>query len=495
MAAINSIADIFEDGTRDAIWNDLASGAGVTSESGGFLVCTPPTSNATTSSAGYFTATSYDLTGVSTFVKIPQIPTNDAAMATYFLLSKDGANNVDWVILNGTIYARATIATVTSVLNSATYNATTHKWLRIRETSGTIFWEYATDGATWLILTSLANPYAVTALSVQLKVISIVSLASPGAGKFDNFNFPPTNATLTAGKLAATALVPVASPGVSLTAAKLAATTLEQASIINVGLGAGKLAATALVPVAAPSGLASLAGSKLAATALEQSSVLNVGLSGGLLLATALVPVASPGVSLTAAKLAATALEPASILNVGLGGGLLVASALSPASAPSGLATLAAGKLGASALELAPVINVGMSGVVLAATAIAPIAVPSGTATITALKMAATALLRQMVPVGTTVINSAVMKADARSVIVVFVIIEPSAFSADTVMVELWFADTVQGEQWAATTSVGNDWTAETVLGNAWYAETEMQSGEALVHGFDGIVGTVTTIH
>lgn len=194
MASLVSISDDFGDGVRAAIWTDLASGAGVTSESGGVLICTPPVSNATVSSAGYGTAGTYDLTGLTApncpRVKLLQVPTGDVNMFTYFLLFLDANNYFYWLVNNGTISINKVVAGVGALISSTAYNSSTHKWLGFQESAGATYFISSSDGLVWTVFsgTGYANFFAVTALSAQLKIVSIVSLASPGAAQFDNFN-------------------------------------------------------------------------------------------------------------------------------------------------------------------------------------------------------------------------------------------------------------------------------------------------------------------
>lgn len=95
-----------------------------------------------------------------------------------------------------------------------TYNATTHRWIRIRETGGTIYWERSPDGLTWTALrTSTTTGYTLTGGYVEL-----------GSGKrltvYDNVNNPPVaavNATPTA--VAVPVTINAAGTSISRTAA------------------------------------------------------------------------------------------------------------------------------------------------------------------------------------------------------------------------------------------------------------------------------------
>lgn len=53
-----------------------------------------------------------------------------------------------------------------SVFRTASYNATNHRWLRIREQSGTVYWETSPNGTTWS--TFVSGPVPLSDVSVLL---------------------------------------------------------------------------------------------------------------------------------------------------------------------------------------------------------------------------------------------------------------------------------------------------------------------------------------
>lgn len=80
-----------------------------------------------------------------------------------------------------------------SEIANVAYNATNHKWIRIREASGTIYFDTSTDGITWSNFTSLTNPFSLGNLSV--KINGGTFLAAPGTIIFDELNVSPASAT------------------------------------------------------------------------------------------------------------------------------------------------------------------------------------------------------------------------------------------------------------------------------------------------------------
>lgn len=96
---------------------------------------------------------------------------------------------VSFHIKAGTIYARH------SSINkaSAVYNNTTHRWLRIREASGTLYWEYSANGTVWSTLYSEATGLTVTSVKAYVMDVSAGAEGSTTIVKIDNFNIVPAN--------------------------------------------------------------------------------------------------------------------------------------------------------------------------------------------------------------------------------------------------------------------------------------------------------------
>jgi len=107
-------------------------------------------------------------------------------------ISKDVDNQISWSVTNGTIVAKKTIATVQTVLRSAPYSKTVQKYFRIRENNGTIYWDYATDGATWTNFTSLTSaPFTISSVYLEQMIGTWQSETKTTYALFDNFNIAP----------------------------------------------------------------------------------------------------------------------------------------------------------------------------------------------------------------------------------------------------------------------------------------------------------------
>ncbi len=137
----------------------------------------------------------YDLTGSSAFTQLVdagnQSLTSWEVYPVYIFKNNDPSNQLQWRIAGNTIYAEKRVAWAATAIASAAYNPSVHKWFKIREANGTIYWDYSTDGLTWTNFTSTASPFAVTAMNLGQSVGTWQSEATATSATFDNFNVSP----------------------------------------------------------------------------------------------------------------------------------------------------------------------------------------------------------------------------------------------------------------------------------------------------------------
>lgn len=119
---------------------------------------------------------SYNLTASSAYVEVPVAGAGFSFQVQDAGFSRGGGFTYDGI---STLYLISADGT-TLFDSSITYNATTHRWLRLRESGGTIFWEASTTGSSWSTLNSVAYPS--TGVLVQFTGDGTV---------FDNFNTTP----------------------------------------------------------------------------------------------------------------------------------------------------------------------------------------------------------------------------------------------------------------------------------------------------------------
>lgn len=206
---------------------------------------------------GMFSQVDYDLTGSAASIKV----TNQGNQAitsweAYPLhLYRDNTNDVKWFIAGGTLQAVKTINSVATNQGAGlTFSLVTHKYLRIRESAGTVYWDYSADGVSWTNQTSIAvsSLFPVTAIAAEIIVGTWQAEASTTSMKVDDFNITVTTITGSAtmsgtGALSSTGtLVKVGTATASGTGTLSATGTLIRIGVATAS-GTGALSSTAIV--------------------------------------------------------------------------------------------------------------------------------------------------------------------------------------------------------------------------------------------------------
>ena len=188
-----ALDDDFNDNSLDlVIWpNSFDVGNVTREETGGKIKFTLPISDAT-GSFNAIRSKSFDFTGKGVHAQLVTTPNAAVASAEcWFTLSITNDNKIEFQVVGGTLYAKKTVGGSPTEITSTAYNSSVHKWLRMREDSGTTYWDYSTSGSSWSNLTSQANPITMTSLGFEVGAGLEESHASPGVAEWDNVNVPP----------------------------------------------------------------------------------------------------------------------------------------------------------------------------------------------------------------------------------------------------------------------------------------------------------------
>lgn len=203
-AAISTISDDFDDNSLDAAkWVNASTGTATLAETGGQIVITPPASTAGTNYGVLNSVNSYSLLGDNVFVQLAQPLSLGTNRDSSFYVFADASNAVGFVLqYSGSVYALKTLQRVAGVtttpitiFSAATYNAS-HRWLRIRESGGTTFWDTSPDSITWTNQASAANPITLSSVKINLDAGTFGSTTSVGTLIYDNLNVANTAPTL-----------------------------------------------------------------------------------------------------------------------------------------------------------------------------------------------------------------------------------------------------------------------------------------------------------
>ena len=188
MAVMSFFKDRFDGiAFNTSLWVDASGSGGVVSMSGGKLILTPATSTASTRPE-LDSFSNHDMTSGTLTVRVLQVASQECQTSFIFGTPTNQVYLEHYAGTN-TLRARQVVASVYSTLASVGYDSTTMAWWRIRELSGTTYWEYAAEQyGPYTVLHSATNPIAMTAAQVILQVFDAASDAAPGAAWFSNLN-------------------------------------------------------------------------------------------------------------------------------------------------------------------------------------------------------------------------------------------------------------------------------------------------------------------
>jgi hypothetical protein len=189
LSLMQSIQDDFEfGGVDDGKWSTWGA-VGVAATSNLLLELT---STGSGNYGGLLSLAQYDLRGSYAMSRLVDAGSQATGLEVYPLELVNGSDAVAIMVSGGVVYARNKISgSYSTVGSTVTYNSTTMQWFRIRESSGTTYWEYAANPAsTWTLIASASNPINVSTLSAGITLGTWTSVAVTTA-KVDNFNLLP----------------------------------------------------------------------------------------------------------------------------------------------------------------------------------------------------------------------------------------------------------------------------------------------------------------
>jgi len=108
----------------------------------------------------------------------------------FFLMRVDSTNEVGFFVTQNTIRAYKKVAGTRSDLSNVAYVPATHKFIRLRENGGILYWEYSSNFTTWNIFTSAAPPINLSSLTVEFSAgtWNNTDNSTSVSAKYDNFN-------------------------------------------------------------------------------------------------------------------------------------------------------------------------------------------------------------------------------------------------------------------------------------------------------------------
>lgn len=183
-----------------ALWDVVASGAGFSAAaSAGGVVCT---TGAGVGWASIHSKSFYDAISSRVFCELADDGNQGPnTLAAYFYLETDGGgpNAVQLRVRDNVLAALKSLAGVQTSLATVAWNPATMKYLSLRESAGSTYWEYSGDGVAWTLLHSVANSIALSRVVVILEAYS-EDTASAITWRNVNVATPPTLHTVRSGQ-------------------------------------------------------------------------------------------------------------------------------------------------------------------------------------------------------------------------------------------------------------------------------------------------------
>lgn len=163
------LADGFDDGRVDPVlWPDSYGGG---TESGGRarIPCTPGVP------AGLKTGRQWTLTGSQFVVRLTTLPATSGSSAASFTVAAQAVASstragFSYSPVDNLIRCFSDAGAPDGTPTTASFNPTYHRWVRLRESGGTLYWETSPDGYSWAVLRSSSSPAWVGAGPVVMEL-------------------------------------------------------------------------------------------------------------------------------------------------------------------------------------------------------------------------------------------------------------------------------------------------------------------------------------
>jgi len=190
------IADTFDTGTISPQWYFYANGGISTTQTGGELVVAlPATTSATTNYGGYNSAWHYDVRGSRMYIEVLETTSAATNAQTDIQFVSIAGEALEIGVEAGRFYALTFDGTNQTVLAMIPYVPAQHRWWQLRESAGTVYFEYSADGTTYTQLAMTPTPAWAPITDLVIEAGSFQTENNPGQARFDNLNGGTTSGT------------------------------------------------------------------------------------------------------------------------------------------------------------------------------------------------------------------------------------------------------------------------------------------------------------
>ena len=192
MAKAHTLVDTFNDDVLDTGRWAVTGTATEVREVNQRVELRPP-GNTAAAYVSYHSVALYDLTDSEAMVELVQPLRPAAGALAFFSIIKDSSNKLNIEVAGANLAAWQRCGGTDAYLAQVPYEPGRHRWLRVRERAGRTWWETSADGEEWEVLHSAANPFALTAVKLQIGAGTHTAVPSPGVAVWDNFNVADTS--------------------------------------------------------------------------------------------------------------------------------------------------------------------------------------------------------------------------------------------------------------------------------------------------------------
>ncbi|HEX2224561.1 MAG TPA: vanadium-dependent haloperoxidase [Thermoanaerobaculia bacterium] len=143
--------------------------------------------------SGYHSVSAYDLTNSYFHAELIHPFRSHVATRTFLQVASTAGVAYLEVGGGGRLLCGFMVSGVYTTVAEQPYDPQAHRWLRLREQFGALYWETAPDALTWTAVASRPDPFNLTDVALQIGAVFYDTLPSPGVVLFDNVNVVETS--------------------------------------------------------------------------------------------------------------------------------------------------------------------------------------------------------------------------------------------------------------------------------------------------------------
>jgi hypothetical protein len=185
-----TLSDNFNDNVIDpSKWNTYGTGVAEVNQ----RVEIRPLANVAENYEGYITQAFYDLTDSAIHLEVVQTLRPVAGAFVFFEVGDGNNNRIIFNVKEETLNCVQAVAGYFTTLATLPYDARLHRWLRLRDSQGTVYWETSPDGTHWAVQFQKERPINLFNVQIGFGAGLPQVVPSPGMAIFDSFNVPATS--------------------------------------------------------------------------------------------------------------------------------------------------------------------------------------------------------------------------------------------------------------------------------------------------------------